>query len=107
VDGMKKRCLVLLLLSAAAFALNPQSVKFTSSFTNDKGVKFVAVEGKDHHPSYSLACNDGERDCITPDPGIWYTLASVPEGKYTNRENVVLYLNRQLIGAYWLEASAE
>ena len=44
---------------------------------------------------------------MTPDTGIWYTLASYPEGKYTNRENVILLLNGQMIGNYWLEGSAE
>jgi hypothetical protein len=107
VDCMKRRCLVLLLLSAAAFALSPQSVKFTSSITNEKGVKFIAVEGWDHHPTYSLACDDGEPDCVTPDTGIWYTLASYPEGKYTKVENVKLLLNGQMIGNYWLVMSRE
>jgi hypothetical protein len=107
---MKRRfiCLTtLLLLSGVASAINPQWVRLTSSLSNEKGVKFVAVEGKDHHPTYSLACNDRESDCVTPDTGIWYTLASYAEGKYSNRENVILLLNGKMVGNYWLEASAE
>ncbi len=59
------------------------------------------------HRGRAPRTNDGERDCVTPDTGIWYTLASYPEGKYTNRENVILLLNGQMIGNYWLEGSAE
>jgi hypothetical protein len=97
-----------LVLSMVASAITGEHwVKFVNSLTNDNGVKIIVVQGNGGHPSYTLACNDGEQDCVTPDAGVWYTLKASPNGKYTNGENVVLTLKAQTVGNYFLIASAE
>ena len=82
-------------------------VKFASSLTNEHGVKLIVVRCDGGHPSYTLGCNDGESDCVTPDPGVWYTLKPSPTKKYTDRENVVLLLSGDFVGNYFLVASEE
>jgi hypothetical protein len=97
----------LLLLAMVAGAVTEHTVKFVSSSTNENGVKIILVRGNDGHPSYTLACNEGQSDCVTPDVGVWYTLRPSSDGKYSNRENVALVFNGQVFGNYFLVAGGE
>jgi hypothetical protein len=69
-------------VAAGGAITGERAVKFVSSLTNEKGVKIILVRYNGGHPSYTLACNDGESDCVTPDAGVWYTLRPSPYRKY-------------------------
>ena|ERR1700732_4820027 len=97
----------LLLLAMVAGAVTEHAVKFVTSSTNENGVKIILVRGDGGHPSYTLACNEGQSDCVTPDVGVWYTLKPSPNGKYSDRENVALFFHGEVFGNYFLIASGE
>jgi hypothetical protein len=99
---------VVLLLAIASFGITRREVKFVRSYSNAHGVKFVEVATFDGQHGYTLGCNDGEEDCVTPDYDVSLDLMDTPSDgrKYTNRENVLLCPPKNgVCWKYWVEAS--
>jgi hypothetical protein len=107
---MKWAVLLTLLLTSVAFAIDgDMKVTFHDSRNNDNGVKVVTVIRAGKGLYWTLACNEDQDYCVTPEHGKWYILAPLTPKeyrRYPQHENYMLLDEKkgreQPFGAYWL-----